>query len=149
MTKFFMSGKYLAISWHEDGQYRWKHVHRLVAEAIYGPCPKGMQVNHIDGNKLNNDPTNLEYVTPKENIQHAFELGLCKRGSQHHLYKHGLSGTKEYQVANAKKWHSNNPARLKELKKRYNNRHKQQISDYNKRYYLENKERISEQRKKS
>lgn len=51
-------------------------VHQLVAFAFLGPCPIGKQVNHKNGVKTDNWPTNLEYVTPSENMQHAVELGL-------------------------------------------------------------------------
>lgn len=53
-----------------------KTVHRLVSEAFIGPMPKGMQVNHKDCNKTNNYVNNLEYSTPKKNVQHAIKNGL-------------------------------------------------------------------------
>lgn len=53
-------------------------VHRLVGEVFIGPCPSGMETNHKDGNKQNNDYRNLEYVTKSEQALHAFRLGLRK-----------------------------------------------------------------------
>lgn len=55
-------------------------IHRLVMLVFCGPPPsKGMQVNHIDGNKQNNSIDNLEYVTQKENLYHAMKLGIHSR----------------------------------------------------------------------
>ena len=51
-------------------------VHRLVTAAFIGPCPIGKQVNHKDGNKTNNTAENLEYLTPSQNVKHAFQLSL-------------------------------------------------------------------------
>lgn len=51
-------------------------IYRLVAFAFIGPCPEGKEVNHIDGNKANNIPSNLEYLTKAENIAHAMANGL-------------------------------------------------------------------------
>lgn len=44
-------------------------VHRLVAHAFLGPCPKGMEVDHIDDDMLNNNANNLRYVTHEENLR--------------------------------------------------------------------------------
>lgn len=57
-------------------------VHRLVALAFLGPCPEGIQVNHISGIKTENHLSNLEYVTHKENHQHASRMGLKASGDR-------------------------------------------------------------------
>lgn len=57
-------------------------VHRVIAIAFLGN-KKGFVVNHIDGNKENNNIENLEFVTNSENIKHAWENGLitaCRVG---------------------------------------------------------------------
>ena len=54
-------------------------VHRLLAQAFI-PNPDSKEyINHIDGNKLNNALTNLEWCTPSENSKHAYAVGLSKQ----------------------------------------------------------------------
>lgn len=75
LTEFSESGG------REDSKYSVTHgqlVHRLVATAWIGEIEKGLTVNHIDGNKKNNEVTNLEIISHKENIQHAWENGMCE-----------------------------------------------------------------------
>jgi hypothetical protein len=52
------------------------YVHILVARAFLGPCPRGKEVNHRDGKKKNCRLGNLEYLTRRQNVQHAIKLGL-------------------------------------------------------------------------
>jgi hypothetical protein len=52
-------------------------VHRLVL-SNFNPCQLNKQANHKDGNKLNNNLDNLEWVTPKENCHHSYANGTSK-----------------------------------------------------------------------
>jgi len=63
---------------------RMVFIHRLVAEAFLGGPPPGFEANHKDGDKLNNRPGNLEWVTPSQNCRHALANGLSvpARGEQ-------------------------------------------------------------------
>ena len=59
-------------------------IHRLVAETFIPNPDNKTQVNHKDGNKKNNDISNLEWVTARENLVHAFKIGLKTQiGSKH------------------------------------------------------------------
>ena len=61
---------------HGDYEKPAINIHRAVAEAFIPGGSKELQVNHKDGNKLNNNVDNLEWCTRKENSQHAMRLGL-------------------------------------------------------------------------
>lgn len=76
-------------------QKKSKRVCRLIAEAfVYNPDPDNKtQVNHIDGNKLNDAVSNLEWNTPKENQRHASINGLASR-------THGYPMTPVIQIDN-------------------------------------------------
>ena len=58
---------YVVYGLSNNGKVTWITAHRLVYNAFVGSIPKGMQINHIDEDKTNNNINNLELVTPKEN----------------------------------------------------------------------------------
>jgi len=71
---------YWKVTLFTDGKRLERRLHRIVAEAFI-PNPLNLPfVNHIDGDKTNAEITNLEWVTPKGNAEHAAELGLLARG---------------------------------------------------------------------
>ena len=71
---------YQCVTLQYDGAVKVYRVHRLVIEAFGTAQPTAEhQVNHIDGDKANNCIWNLEWVTPKENTDHAFDTGLRPR----------------------------------------------------------------------
>ncbi len=63
-------------------------VHRLVALAFCPGYQDGYTVNHVDGDKLNNVATNLEWVNHKNNIRHAYRLGLRKQNHRKPIIPH-------------------------------------------------------------
>jgi hypothetical protein len=79
------AGYHTAQMFDEDGKRVTKTLHSVIAESFIGPRPAGMLINHIDGNKRNNSISNLEYVTPQQNVVHAWRTGLNRpRGSEHY-----------------------------------------------------------------
>lgn len=57
-------------------------VHRLIAIAFLEVIQEKPQVNHIDGNKINNKITNLEWMDVREQQEHALFLGLLWHGEK-------------------------------------------------------------------
>jgi hypothetical protein len=70
---------YARAALHDENGRHDVLVHVLVLTTFVGPRPTpNHQVNHRDGDKSNNHVSNLEWATPKENNQHAWDTGLQK-----------------------------------------------------------------------
>lgn len=71
-----------------QGLFVCKDIHRLVAIAFIPNPLNKPQVNHKDGNRINNNINNLEWATAKDNMRHAFDTGLINKETQikAHLY---------------------------------------------------------------
>ena len=70
---------YVCVILRKNGIRYSKKVHRLVAETFLPNPENKREVNHIDGNKSNNELSNLEWVTSSENTRHAVNVGLISR----------------------------------------------------------------------
>ena len=67
--------QYLGVTLYLEGK-RWDAtVHVLMMLAFIGPCPKGQEIRHLNGNQFDNRLENLAYGTPQENTQDAFLHG--------------------------------------------------------------------------
>lgn len=71
---------YIIYSFYINGKSKTFFAHRLVL-MTFNPVEnmENLQVNHIDGNKKNNNINNLEWCTQSENQKHAFRMGLISR----------------------------------------------------------------------
>lgn len=69
---------YYAVNLSNNDRGKWKRLHIIVAKAFIPNPHNKPQVNHINGNKLDNRAENLEWVTHKENCIHAWRTGLHK-----------------------------------------------------------------------
>lgn len=98
---------YIMISLKKNKKTRQYYLHRILAEHFLTRCKNKTQVNHIDGDKLNNNLSNLEWVTPSENMEHSFSLGLHKGikrfGEQNHQSKLDKKQVKEIRRLKGKK----------------------------------------------
>jgi len=67
---------YYKVSLSFNGITKNYSIHRLLALSFLHNPENKCDVNHIDGNKANNDLSNLEWATRSENVKHAFKNGL-------------------------------------------------------------------------
>lgn len=105
-TSFIMSSRvmnegYERIQYTVNGKLIYRNVHRLVALAwVENDDPDNkLFVNHIDGNKLNNNADNLEWVTHRENIIHAVKTGLRVSKGKKNTSKEKIKAIRETDIS--------------------------------------------------
>ncbi len=70
---------YLAVNIVVEGKRKRVLAHRLLWENLVGEIPKGLQLDHIDGDRENNSLDNLRLCTPRLNQLYRKEAGVAKR----------------------------------------------------------------------
>lgn len=90
---------YLRTAVNVDGKRVSIMMHRVVCIVIYGlpPYPEA-QVNHFNGIKSDNHPTNIEWSTQPKNMEHAKEHGLLKPVKQERHYNAHLTAVQVAQI---------------------------------------------------
>lgn len=82
------SNGYFVVGLRKESEQRMRgkvdvlYVHRLVLRIFVGPCPKGMEVLHGDGDSKNNRIENLRYGTRQENVDDCLRHGTRPKGSR-------------------------------------------------------------------
>lgn len=89
-------GGYFYVNLYKNGKKEIQKNHRLVCNTFIANPENKPQVNHIDGNKENNNVNNLEWVTIQENIQHAYKNNLIKSLKIEKDVLHDLYFNKKY-----------------------------------------------------
>lgn len=67
---------YYQVSLWKNNKGTWHYIHRLLAQHFIPNPLNKPEINHKDGDRQNNNLNNLEWVTSKENSQHAIQTGL-------------------------------------------------------------------------
>lgn len=79
---------YQAVQLSREGVVTNQMVHRLVAEAFLGPCPDGHECAHHDGDRSNNQASNLKWKTRSDNHFDKHRHGTALIGPRNHSFKY-------------------------------------------------------------
>ena len=88
------------------------YVHKLVAEYFIGPRPEGYEIDHIDGNYLNNRADNLRYVTRQQNMNNPVTKKRLKNKT--------VKEETRQKISNTLKIVMNSPKVQKKIRKKHN-----------------------------
>lgn len=116
---------YYVVSLSKDDRGQWKRVHRIVAKAFIENPHKKSEVNHKNGNKLDNNVDNLEWVTHRENCKHAWVTGLRTKSEEERrkkiqMYNIKLKSINEHDVFKIYNEYKTKKVTMKDLSEKYN-----------------------------
>ena len=107
LKPFITKYGYKQVELNLNGKAKKFLIHRLVAETFIANSNNKPHVNHKDGNKSNNDVSNLEWVTRSENMYHAYKNGLGPSGERngaHKLTNEDVVWIKTHYIKNSKEY---------------------------------------------
>jgi len=70
---------YKFVSLYKDGKLYNRYIHRLIYEAFVKPIEKGLSIDHIDENKLNNRIENLQELKQIQNLQKFYDIEVNRK----------------------------------------------------------------------
>jgi len=105
-------------------------IHHLVAKLFIGDRPDNLVIDHIDRNRLNNNVSNLRYITQKENTHNTDRFIVDIKEED----------TKIRNKLLTKKWQEEHKEEIKIKKKIYKEVNKEKLKEQNKEYYLKNRD---------
>jgi hypothetical protein len=93
------NAKYYQVILYKDYGYKLHRIHRLVGEAFLYKENDNLEINHKDGNKLNNNLSNLEWVTKSENIIHSHNV--LNQDNGENRYNSKLKSSDIFEIRNS------------------------------------------------
>jgi hypothetical protein len=70
-----LASGYLKVNLSLEGRVRQRRIHQLILETFVGPCPEGMEVRHLDGDRTNNRLDNVRWGTQQQNTEDKYRHG--------------------------------------------------------------------------